>query len=51
MGEICKVTQEDLKYAYNKIDYWYKKNIRFLTIITVPFNTPCIFLNIINNIL
>ena len=50
MGEVCKVTQEDLKYACNKIDYWYKKNIKFLTIITVPFNTPCVFLNIISNI-
>ena len=50
MVEVCKVTQEDLKYAYDKIDYWYKKNIKFLTIITVPFNTPCIFSNIISNI-
>ena len=50
MGEVCKVTQEDLKYACDKIDYWYKKNIKFLTIITVPFNTPCIFSNIISNI-
>jgi late competence protein required for DNA uptake (superfamily II DNA/RNA helicase) len=50
MVEVCKITKEDLKYAYDKIDYWYKKNIRFLTIITVPFNTPCIFSNIINNI-
>ena len=50
MGDVCKVTQEDLKYAYDKIDYWYKKNIKFLTIITVPFNTPCAFCNIISNI-
>ena len=47
--DACKVTQEDLKYAYDKIDYWYKKNIKFLTIITVPFNTPCVFSNIISN--
>src|SRR5689334_21309587 len=50
MVDICKVAQEDLKYAYDKIDYWYKKNIKFLTIITVPFNTPCVFLNIISSI-
>ncbi|MCE5221997.1 MAG: hypothetical protein LLF98_12240 [Clostridium sp.] len=50
MREVCKVTQEDLKYACDKIDYWYKKSIKFLTIITVPFNTPCIFSNIISNI-
>ena len=50
MVDVCKVTQEDLKYAYDKIDYWYKKNIKFLTIITVPFNTPCVFSNIISNI-
>ncbi len=47
MRNICKVTLEDLKYAFDKIDYWYKKNIKFLTIITVPFNTSCIFSNII----
>jgi late competence protein required for DNA uptake (superfamily II DNA/RNA helicase) len=47
MSNLCKVTQEDLKYAYDKIDYWYKKNIKFLTIITVPFNTSCVFSNII----
>lgn len=50
MEEVCKVTKEELKYAYDKIDKWYKKNIRYLTIITVPFNTSCIFSNIINNI-
>lgn len=50
MGNACKVTQEDLRYAYDKIDYWYKKSIKFLTIITVPFNTSCVFSNIINNI-
>jgi len=50
MVDVCKVTKEDLKYAYDKIDYWYKKNIKFLTIITVPFNTPCVFSNIISNI-
>ncbi len=50
MGSVCKVTQENLKYACDKIDYWYKKNIKFLTIITVPFNTPCVFFNIIGKI-
>jgi hypothetical protein len=47
---VCKVEKEDLKYAFDKIDYWYKKNIRFLTIITVPFNTSCIFSNIISKL-
>lgn len=47
MRNLCTVTQEDLKYAFDKIDYWYKKNIKFLTIITVPFNTSCVFSNII----
>ncbi|AGX41550.1 hypothetical protein [Clostridium saccharobutylicum] len=50
MGSLCKVNLEDLKYAIKKIDYWYKKNIRFLTIITVPFNTSCIFSNIVSQI-
>lgn len=50
MGNICKVSKEDLKYAVEKIDYWYKKNIKNLTIITVPFNTSCIFANIINSL-
>jgi hypothetical protein len=50
MVDVCRATQEDLKYAYDKIGYWYRKNIKFLTIITVPFNTPCVFSNIINNI-
>lgn len=48
MANVCKVSEEDLKYAVEKIDYWYKKNIRNLTIITVPFNTSCIFANIID---
>ena len=48
MGGICKVNKEDLKYAIQKIDYWYKKHIKFLTIITVPFNTACIFSDIID---
>lgn len=47
MRDFCKVAVEDLKYAFDKIDYWYKKNIKFLTIITIPFNTSCIFSNII----
>lgn len=50
MGGICKVNQEDLKYAVDKIDSWYKKNTKFLTIVTIPFNTSCIFSNIINRI-
>lgn len=50
MRNECKVTLEDLKYAFDKIDYWYKKNIKFLTIITVPFNTSCVFSNIISKI-
>lgn len=50
MRNECKVTIEDLKYAFEKIDYWFKKNIKFLTIITVPFNTSCIFSNIISEI-
>lgn len=50
MESICKVSREDLKYAVEKIDYWYKKNIRNLTIITVPFNTSCIFSDIINDL-
>ncbi|MDR3596109.1 hypothetical protein [Clostridium sp.] len=50
MRNECKVTQQDLKYAFDKIDYWYKKNIKFLTIVTVPFNTSCVFSNIISKI-
>lgn len=50
MGNECKVTLDELKYAFDKIDYWYKKKIKFLTIITVPFNTSCVFSNIISKI-
>jgi late competence protein required for DNA uptake (superfamily II DNA/RNA helicase) len=50
MRNVCKVTLEDLKYAFDKIDYWYKRNIKFLTIITVPFNTSCVFSKIISKI-
>ncbi|MGM9933512.1 hypothetical protein [uncultured Clostridium sp.] len=50
MGGVCKVKKEDLKYAVQKIDYWYKKHIKFLTIITVPFNTSCIFADIIDKL-
>lgn len=50
MGGVCKVKKEDLKYAVQKIDYWYRKHIKFLTIITVPFNTSCIFSDIIDKL-
>ena len=50
MGVVCKVKEENLKYAVDKINYWYRKNIKYLTIITVPFNTSCIFCDIINTI-
>lgn len=50
MRNLCKVTLEDLKYAFDKIDYWYKKNIKFLTVITVPFNTSCVFSKIISKV-
>ena len=50
MGGVCKVKKEDLKYAVQKIDYWYKKHIKFLTIITKPFNTSCIFSDIIEKL-
>ncbi|CAH0435314.1 Conserved hypothetical protein [Clostridium neonatale] len=49
-GVVCKVKEENLKYAVDKINYWYRKNIKYLTIITVPFNTSCIFCDIINTI-
>lgn len=50
MGGVCKVKKEDLKYAVQKIDYWYKKHIKFLTIITIPFNTSCVFSDIIDKL-
>lgn len=50
MRNECKITIEDLKYAFDKIDYWYRKNIKLLTIITVPFNTSCVFSNIISKV-
>eukprot|EP00828_Plagiopyla_frontata_P037500 TRINITY_DN49266_c0_g1_i1.p1 TRINITY_DN49266_c0_g1~~TRINITY_DN49266_c0_g1_i1.p1 ORF type:complete len:389 (-),score=53.85 TRINITY_DN49266_c0_g1_i1:409-1575(-) len=50
MGGICKVKEEDLNYAIDKINYWYKKNIKYLTIVTVPFNTACVFCNIIDHV-
>lgn len=50
MGSICKVERKDLSYAIEKIDYWYKKGLKYLTIITVPFNTSHIFLEIIQEL-
>lgn len=50
MGAICKVEEKDLIYAIDKIDYWYKKNLKYLTIVTVPFNTSCIFKDIIQQL-
>lgn len=50
MGELCRIKEEHIKYAIDKINYWYKKNIKLLSIITVPFNTPCIFADIIDYI-
>ena len=50
MGGVCKVKEENIKYAVDKINFWYRKNIKFLTIVTVPFNTSCIFCDIINTI-
>ncbi|AOR22619.2 hypothetical protein [Clostridium taeniosporum] len=41
---------EELNYAIDKIAHWYKKNIKILNIITVPFNTSYIFSDIINEI-
>lgn len=29
MSNECKVTDQDLKYAFDKIDYWYKKISNF----------------------
>ena len=49
-GGVCKVKKEDLKYAIQKIDYWYKRHIKFLTVVTVPFNTACIFADIIDRL-
>ncbi len=50
MGRICNIKEEDIKYAIDKINYWYKKNIRFLSIITSPFNTASIFFDIIKTV-
>ena len=50
MGKTYKLRAEDLQYAIEKINYWYKKNIKFLSIITSPFNTSCIFSDIIKMI-
>ncbi len=50
MGKIYKVKEQDIEYAVEKINYWYKKNIKFLSIVTSPFNTACIFSDIIKNI-
>lgn len=50
MGGICKVDRKNLSYAIEKINYWYKKDLRYLTIITVPFNTSYIFIDIIKQL-
>lgn len=50
MSNVCKVSKKALQYAVKKIDYWYKRNIKNLTVITVPFNTSCIFSSIIDDL-
>lgn len=50
MKGVCQVKKEDLKYAIEKIDCWYKKYIKFLTIVTIPFNTIVIFYDIVNKL-
>ncbi|MBW6408879.1 hypothetical protein [Clostridium weizhouense] len=50
MSKGINLNYEELDYAIGKIAHWYKKNIRLLTILTVPFNTSYIFANIINEI-
>ena len=50
MKGVCQVNKEDLKYAVEKIDCWYKKHIKFLTIVTIPFNTIEIFSDIIDKL-
>ncbi|EES51198.1 hypothetical protein NE172_11995 [Clostridium botulinum] len=50
MSKYNQLDYEELNYAIDKIAHWYKKNIKFLNIITVPFNTSYIFSDIINEI-
>lgn len=40
----------ELNYAIDKIAHWYKRNIKILNLISVPFNTAYIFSDIINEI-
>ncbi|WP_244833675.1 hypothetical protein [Clostridium sp. BJN0001] len=47
MSENRKINFKNIEYAINKINKWYKKDIKFLNIITIPFNTPCVFVDIV----
>ncbi|SFC32526.1 hypothetical protein [Clostridium uliginosum] len=50
MSKDIQLNYEELSYAIGKIANWYKKSIKLLTILTVPFNTSYIFSDIINEI-
>lgn len=51
MAEKKEINLKNIEYAVNKINKWYKKNVKFLNIITIPFNTSCIFIDIISRII
>ena len=42
---------KEFNYCTSKINKWYKRQSKLLTIVTNPYNTPLIFLNIIKDTL
>lgn len=46
-----KSSLEEMNYAVKKIDEWYKRNTKTLSIFTAPFNTNYIFTDLIINVL
>lgn len=42
---------EELNYAVKKIDEWYRRNVKTISIFTAPFNTNLIFIDLIINVL
>lgn len=47
MDKRDKMVYEELEYGIKRISSWYKKNLKSLSILTVPFNSSLVFENII----
>jgi late competence protein required for DNA uptake (superfamily II DNA/RNA helicase) len=47
MDKKDKIVYEELDYGIKKINSWYKKKVKSLSILTIPFNSSLVFVDII----